>query len=31
MAIPFAVIIGDEEIKNKVVKLRDIGTRVEVN
>jgi histidyl-tRNA synthetase len=29
--IPLAIIIGEDEIKNNVVKLRDIKTRVEVN
>ena len=29
--IPFTVIIGEEEIKNNVVKLRDVNTRNEVS
>ena len=28
--IPFSVIIGEEEVKNNVVKLRDVNTRNEV-
>ena len=29
--IPFAIIIGEEEIKNNVVKLRDVNSRNEVS